>query len=250
MQEVFYKNWNLMEIKSSELARKIGVTRATVSNWVRRDKKLVFNTAGRIDTEDEKNKSFLFKKAPFLYGNEVIETPGAQHSAESNDSAPDNDNADTDTSIENLLKNVNIDELGETEAKEYLKIIAVSEPRKLLYTAQYKKASIEANLKKLELQEKLNLSYSRDVVHGHFITLLKIYYDNRRQVSYNSVDDIMKSVLKNGEAARGSIVALLDGKFLNEIKDAQEKLLHLMTKQFPAGEMPENEFFENAEEKL
>ena len=119
-----------------------------------------------------------------------------------------------------------------------------------MYTAQYKKASIEANLKKLELQDKLNLSYTRDVVHGHFITILKIYYDSRRQIPYNSVDEIIKKVLKDGESARGAIIALLDNKFLNEIKEAQIKLGHLMTKQFPAGEIPENEFFENVEEKL
>ncbi len=239
-----------MEIKSSELARKIGVTRATVSNWIRRDKKLVFNSDKKIDTEDEKNKSFLFKKAPFLYGNEKTIGIDVQHFAESNDSLSNKNNDDDDASIEKLLNNVNIEELGETEAKEYLKIIVASEPRKLLYAAQYKKSSIEANLKKIELQEKLNLSYRRDVVHGHFITLLKIYYDNRRQISHNSVDEIIKMILKSGEAARGKIIALLDDKFLDEVKDAQKKLVHLMVVQFPAGEMPENEFFENIEEKL
>ena len=239
-----------MEIKSSELARKIGVTRATVSNWINRDKKIVFNDARRIDTEDEKNKSFLFKKAPFLYGNQANNTTNEQDNGVSIDTGSDNDNGQDDVSNEALLKNINIDELGESEAKEYLKIIATSEPRKLLYTAQYKKASIEANLKKLELQDKLNLSYTRDVVHGHFITILKIYYDSRRQIPYNSVDEIIKKVLKDGESARGAIIALLDNKFLNEIKEAQIKLGHLMTKQFPAGEIPENEFFENVEEKL
>ncbi len=239
-----------MEIKSSELARKIGVTRATVSNWVRRDKKIVFNAAGKIDTEDEKNKFFLFKKAPFLYGNQGNPTTDEHESNGSTDPAANNSKEDADDSIETLLKSINIDELGETEAKEYLKVVAASDPRKLLYTAQYKKASIEANLKKLELEEKLNLSYTRDVVHGHFITLLKIYYDNRRQVAYNNVDEIIKMVLKNGESARGATIALLDDKFLKEIQDAQNKLGHLMTIQFPKGEMPESDFFENVEEKL
>jgi len=107
-----------MKIKSSELARKIGVTRATVSNWIHRDKKLVFNEDGEIDTENDLNKNFLCKKASFLYGNQPVNTEKEQKIPISTDSEGDNDNDEEIIYNETFLKNVNIDELGENEARK------------------------------------------------------------------------------------------------------------------------------------
>ena len=233
-----------MLIKSIELAAKLNVTRGAVSNWIRRGKKIVVNADGFIDTENDLNKAFLYKKAPFLYDNEPIPSNNDKKDAislGSGEKNEENDNGEIDFDL------VNIDDLQESEAKEYLKIISQHNPRNLLYTAQFKKARMEAHLKKLEVEEKLNLIYARDVVHTYFLGLLKLYYENRRLIPYSTVDEIIKLVLSKGADSRGEIISILDTKFLKEIDNTNAQLDHIMNVQFPKGELPESEIFVNVE---
>lgn len=232
-----------MELKKAELAKKLNVSRQVIHNWIKRDGKLYVNKDKKIDTEYFKNKPFLEKEAPFLYVSETKKNV-IEHII---DEVFDENNKTNNDSIDNDTNDIDIDSLNESKAKEFLKILRTKDPRKLLLAAQYKKAEYEGQLKQLELDQKLNLSYDRQTVHSHFVTLIQIYYNNRRQIPYNSVDEIIKLVLNHGLDSRGKIIAMLDNKFLEEILETMERLKHLMDKELAEGKKPNLKFYKELE---
>ena len=215
-----------MEITKTDLATKL-------NNWAGRDRKLVVGENGKIDTENASNKLFLKEKASFLYITNKKTTYNVDNETE-------NLKINEDKNKFNL-NNINIDELDEESAKKYLKIIVLN-PKILLKSAQFIKADYESKLKKIELEEKSNKSFSREIIHDNFSSLLDIYYENRRQIPLNTVDEIIELVINKKQNARAEIIALQDKKIVSEIKDAHKKLKNLMVCKYALKKIKEDNY--------
>lgn len=222
-----------MLIKKAELAKKANVAKQTVSTWLGRGK-IVQNDQKLIDTENELNKYFLSKKVPILYKKEGKNTPEVEVEVFKDKISaqlfnPVAENTD--------LKSVydDIDQLDEQESKNYLKLFCSYNPKYMLIAAQAKKTNNEAALKEIELMERMNEAYTRDIVDDHFLSLLKLFYDNLRQINYNCIDEIIQMVLKSGTDARGEILAMQDNKVCDEIDNTVENFEKIMKEKYPKG---------------
>ena len=225
-----------MILKKKELATLLNVTNAAVSNWIKR-KKIVVNVDKRINTEDNINRAFFMQRAPFLYEKDS----SIDNIKQQNDKKDDIDLNNEDVSVLKKQETAQkIDDMTESEAKEYLKTILYDSPKDLLITAQYHKTKHEASLKRIEVLQKANLNFDRSIVDTYILSLLRIYYQNRRVIPYNSVDEIITLVLNDGLKARGKILKLLDDKFTKEVKDAIEKLKTIMNKDLKPGQVEDD----------